>query len=821
MSCWMQFKKSSITATENITKGFPVAKDWEPSPTGGRKENTMGMRADLIKEMSKAIRKRLYDDDYYCKDVETHKFDRYISDNPDNSKALEDAMTNKGITLVVAPTGSGKSTTLASVAKEVVKKDKNCRVYIALPTLCTTSQVGNIPDVWKMVGGNRFNPHKQIAATTYEKLADVQEYIRIQKALGRKERYVLIIDECHFMVTQHKFREWAIKGIITSIEKNFYDSTILLTATPAPMPLFRCDKCIEFESDTYRPAMDRIEIEFVDDVIEYIKGIDVDNCFPFIRLNDKKIISNLVDKYLPFYAPLTSDNKDSDIYKSIVEQETINNSSCQGILTTSVSEVGLNVTSYPSNMQMIAGFPGSNMSVDSIEQFFNRARRTNTSHIECAKVVLPRPKENEAYLLDQHGNKVCEFHDIVLEDDKVTIKDTSQMDGLACGKYRMELDLYGGKRIRDLYIQSLEDISECVYCKDSQPVSFYGVGFMSFISIFDWNRKRANAVKNTLQLYVSAFEKIRDEKRISENLSDDEMEGLELNDNKLIEIMTHAGIDAQNDLKDCLVYEDGKVEVDYRLLYMVSYKRYQEQYLYHADKLKEELEKRMKVKVSFVETATAKGKKDYNRNDLWEGIEDVRQGIVCDGNYYNAIVKREKNKYTSDVFRNGDICTIREREYLIELMKDLEKRHMSGGSILRVMVSSKSKSKVTKFKNAYHQIALNQMLEKFDGMNVKDIPLYNKGINDTLQVAIYCLLKQKKLATCKVTDALAKEVIAFYKKSYPSEVKAFEAKKEKNRIKEILRLMRKMYKKKDDDYIFCELRTDEVDIFKIEDSDYK
>ncbi len=785
----------------------------------------MGMRADLIKDMSKAIRKRLYNDDNYCKDVVTQKFDRYISDNPDNDRILEDAMTKEGITLVVAPTGSGKSHTLVSVAKEVVKKDKDCRVYIALPTLCTTSQIGSIPDVWKMVGGDRFIAHKQITATTYEKLADVQEYIRIQKALGDKKKYILVIDECHFMVTQHKFRKGAIKGIITSIEKNFYDSTILLTATPAPMPLFRCNKCIEFISDTYRPAMDRIEIEFVDDVIEYIKGIDVDNCFPFIRLNDKKIISNLVNKQLPFYAPLTSDNKYSNIYKAIVEQEKIDSSSYKGILATSVCEVGLNVTHYPPNMQMIASFPDSNMSVDSIEQFFNRARRTGTSHIECAKVVLPRPKENKAYLLDQQGNKICEFHDIVLKDDKVTIRDTSQMDGLAGGRYQMELDLYGGKRIRDVYIQSLEDSNECVYCRDSQPVSFYGVGFRSFISIFDWNRQRAEMVKNTLQQYISAFEKVRNERRITESLSDDEMQGLELDDSKLIEIMTLAGIDAQKELGDCLVYQDGQVKVDNRLLYMVSYKRYQEQYLYHADKLKEELEQRMKVKVSFVETATVKGKKDYNRNDLWEGIEDVRQGIVCDGNYYNAIVKWEENKYTSDVFHNDNISAVRRREYLTELMKDLEKRHMSGENILRVMVSSKSKSKVTKFKNAYQRIALNQVMEKFDGMNVKDIPLYNKGSNDTLQVAIYCLFKQKtkqkKLATCKVTNALAKEVIAFYKKSYPFEVKAFEAVKEDTMVKRIKKLMGEMYKSKGKDYIFCELRTDEVDIFKIEDSDYK
>ena len=155
----------------------------------------MGMRADLIREMSPQIRKLFYNDSHYCRDVETRKYDRYIADNPDNVKALEDAMTNKGITLVVAPTGSGKSRTLADVAKKVVKQDKDCKVFIALPTVNTVQQTGNIPDVRVMVGGDMFYTSKKITATTYEKLDKVQDDLRKQKAVGVKARYVPILDE--------------------------------------------------------------------------------------------------------------------------------------------------------------------------------------------------------------------------------------------------------------------------------------------------------------------------------------------------------------------------------------------------------------------------------------------------------------------------------------------------------------------------------------------------------------------------------------------------------------------------------------------------
>lgn len=144
----------------------------------------MGMRADLIRKMSPEIRKLFYNDSYYCKDVETRKYDRYIADNPDNVEALVKAMTNKGITLVVAATGSGKTRTLVDVAKMVVKQDKDCKVYMALPTVDTTQQTGHIPDVRAMVGGDIFYTSKKITATTYEKLDKVNNYIRMQRNQG-------------------------------------------------------------------------------------------------------------------------------------------------------------------------------------------------------------------------------------------------------------------------------------------------------------------------------------------------------------------------------------------------------------------------------------------------------------------------------------------------------------------------------------------------------------------------------------------------------------------------------------------------------------
>ena len=153
-----------------------------------------------------------------------------------------------------------------------------------------------------------------------------------------------------------------------------------------------------------------------------------------------------------------------------------------------------------------------------------------------------------------------------------------------------------------------------------------------------------------------------------------------------------------------------------------------------------------------------------------------------------------------------------------ELMKGLEKIQMSKGSILRVLVNSKSKGKVTKYKNAYILVTSNRMLEKFNGMDAEAIPLYNRGVKDTLQVAIYCYLTQKGCGCYNVTDALAGEILAFYKKVYPMETKVFRAKNPEGSVK---RLVKRMYKSKGKDVIRNQLRTDEKDIFSIEESDYK
>ena len=76
----------------------------------------------------------------------------------------------------------------------------------------------------------------------------------------------------------------------------------------------------------------------------------------------------------------------------------------------------------------------------------------------------------------------------------------------------------------------------------------------------------------------------------------------------------------------------------------------------------------MKVKVTFVETDTAKTKKEYNRDNLWEGLEDIRQEVVCDEAYYNGLTRWENNKYTQNAPHKDNLSRIRQSRYLIEVV---------------------------------------------------------------------------------------------------------------------------------------------------------
>lgn len=779
----------------------------------------MKLQGSEVAQKGEIIRRIFYNNDgFHCKDVKTHYFKRYILDNKKNEQLIDKLITEKGIKLMIAPTGTGKSKSLIQRAEYIVSNDKDAKVILALPWRMLALQQGKMPGVKTLIGGDEFEiENAQIIATTYEKIADIKYYVEYQKSMNKKSKFYLIIDESHILIMHNVFRRDAISNIIKSIEENVFDSVLLTTATAQAMSLFRADKIVEFYSPEIKPAMNRIEIIQTDDVVTYLKQLDLSKEFPLVRLNDKKLIEELIAAN-PSYARLTSEDKNTDIYKELVEYSKIEQQNKKGILSTSLIEAGLNILDYPSNMTMIAAFADNNICDDSIEQFLNRARRIDIRHIECAKIVLQKAKKAVLTLVDEKDNVLCEFKDVKAVKENLVIQDTNQLNNVAEGDYFIRIQGYGKNQKRRISIFSSGITEDTKYCKDSKPIILYGVGFLNINTIVKANYRQAQNFKDTIQSYVIALEECREKEKqmyVGNKHLDDYMVYRENVDNNHIEVMCKALIDTLGELKECISYQNGKIVVDVRVLFLISYSQFQRQYYWHIDELKREMESRMGVPVEVIQIDNVKEKHCiYNQQNIWDGIENLREQVICDEAFYKSFIENVYTNYLADDSQYKKVIEeLRKYSYFQELVEPLDKMKMGHDMILKVLIASKSKAKITQFKNAYQLIIGNKRLVEFEKSKVGDVSVFSRKIGDKLQVVIYDYLTKKNQSCYVVNDTLVKKIIMEYKNKFPLGVKMPTERMVKAKIKQ-------MYKIKDKKSIKNELRLNVNDIFKIVKSDY-
>ena len=763
----------------------------------------MAMDINKVVCEAKQVRDLLYGDGYYCEDIVRCKYHTYLLDNKDNEKVLDDALSDSGIKLIVAPTGSGKSFSILSRAKELVAKEKDIKVVIALPTRALALQVSNNDGVYKLIGGDTLDQKSEIIATTYEKMFEIQDYIKMCRSLNKNVKIHLILDESHLFTTQHLFRKNSIMTIIEGIEKNFFHSVLLITATPSPMSLFRWEKVIQFEAMNPLRAIDTIEIVYVDDVLEYIKEIDYNKEFPFIRLNDKKRIDFLISQIGRKIGRITSDDKEGQLYKDIVDGAKIDGNIVDAIMTTSVLEAGVNVTDYPDNIVPIAAFTTNNISIDDIEQFLNRIRRVGAKHVKNARVVMKRYDDtmvNAQLMTCDRKTVLCIFKDVKVIRDNLYINDSFLMDCIEDGEYLIKIMIDNHFFFRSIRICSVGASDNQRYSKeDPIGLMYEGIVFRSFIEVFKKNLNQVSAFQQKLQDIVDVLNTKRNEMNQNNILSDDEIELMIIDDTSLIEKMTKAAIVDCGELGECLSFENGAIEVNKRLLYMISYNQYQRQYYHSMEYLTQELTKRMSTKVVVVDQKTSeKSYKASNDSSIWEDLEDLRNAIVCSDDYWRAIVGKESNYFLCANNHRNNIYQIRGVEHLMDIIKKLQKQGIEGKYALDILVESNEKREVTKRANDHKILVTNEMLAKFDGKDIEEIPLYNQ--NEKLQASIYCYLQSKGQKTYKVTSDLLEEILLFYVDTYPSLTKYPSCTK-------IKKLLYKMYHSKGNDTIRNQLKT--------------
>lgn len=779
-------------------------------------------KADKVAKEQAEIRDILYGDGYHCEKITKCKYDNYILDNKDNIQVIDEVLNSRGIKLVIADTGSGKSHSFIERAKEMLQHKKDARVIMALPTRTLTLQVGNKPDVARMMGGDKFDESNRLIASTYEKLFEVDDFISAQKGSVKSGEVCLILDECHLLTTQQSFRKEGIKNLISYIEKNDFDNVILVTATPEPMSLFRYEEIIQFTSTDKKAAMDKVEVVLVDDVAEYIKGLDYTKEFPFIRWNDTDRINELIKVMPKPMARITKDDKETKAYKDIVEHSKIDANGIAGVLCTNVIEAGVNITDYPKNIVPIAAFDSNKISTVDIIQFLNRFRRTPQSHVQTARVVIQRCKERElkASLLTMDGEVLLDFEDLELKLGNFYINDIYKMNTVVDGQYKVRLEIGGSTAYRTIKIASYgctDTVNASVYVKeDPIPLMFHNVSFRPLIDIFKGNLSRINIYRERIQILEDAFASIREQKKQQEHLSDIEMDMLSTQDGILKEKLIKGVIDEMGELSSCISYENDMLQTDNRLVYMVSFNQYQRQYYYNHELLRKELEEALGTTVVIVSENTAKSKhKRCNEDDLWEDIEDIRQDIInrcCDDYWQDIMGKKSLTLPQSKTYRES-VYSVRGQEHIMELLKELERAGIDGRMALQIITNCMSKKTFNQYKKINKIVVQNSVLSKFKGCNIEEIPLISKDVKDRTQVCVFCYLEEQGQKTYTVTRELAQEIVDVFKKTFPMSKKV-------PTVKAIMKLMREMYQTKGADKIRAELRVSDDNVFKLVESDY-
>lgn len=319
--------------------------------------------------------------------VECFYIDKLL-DTKGNLEIILNTMQSPGLNLMIAPTGAGKTESIYLAAKELVKKDSNSKVIIAVPIVAIAKQMANAKkDIYEFTGSKSLDYKASIIFCTYEKVSKAWELLKNQ---GYKELY-LIIDECHNLTYQQRFREKAIHSLFSFMGQSFFKSILLMTATPDALAILDIDKVLHFKSKTQKPSMDNIEIVVTNDTIGYLKSMDLTNRTTLVRLNNVTSIEDIIASN-PQWVSITSNNKGSASYLDLVECGKLKGCS---ILATSVIQEGVSIKDYE-ELEMIFVID-SNFTFDDMEQFFARARRDELHMVKKAMILVPETTSNNSH----------------------------------------------------------------------------------------------------------------------------------------------------------------------------------------------------------------------------------------------------------------------------------------------------------------------------------------------------------------------------------------------------------------------------------------
>lgn len=327
-------------------------------------------------------------------------------------------MNNGAKSLIIAPTGSGKTYSVDAIFKQIKAESEEEQI---LCLLCP-NRVQNIQneksDVYSfeaLIEGVCLEDNgqniRQISAV-YDKIPEIRKYKKEHPGC----RLRIVIDECHNLISANIFREQAIQAIMRLIQSNVADSYTFITATYDNMCCFAFDNIVLFEDKSYKPVFGSIDIRFTEK--KYFENLVMDTALKerkaYIRLNHrdsiKRIEKALLDKGQKCFSVTAGDKgytKNSDgtitynntIFDHITNHDDLYNNEGEAdtILATSLLDAGTNFTKYsPESTPVFAVFSPELMNIDEIEQSFNRFRPQkdkagNIIQLDHAVILHQRP----------------------------------------------------------------------------------------------------------------------------------------------------------------------------------------------------------------------------------------------------------------------------------------------------------------------------------------------------------------------------------------------------------------------------------------------
>lgn len=282
--------------------------------------------------------------------------DSYIGENPNNIELIERTILTEKVTLIDAPTNSGKSTIMGGLFNKWVNLE-NRRCYYLLPKVIQQQQfqktyLQEVPVI---------NMHATDAEKEEAKLfgANITWTGFLQNTYdeGLTSKDIVIVDEAHLLINNQSFIN-DTKQLVRKLQRGKY-KVVLLSGTPnyvALGDLFKC-KTLSFYFRT--PPIKRlhpviIDGKLINNVTQYLKSLKWDeDGLNVIRVNDKdkhtEIKQWAVDKLNLTENQIQLVNKDiadprfpDPDYQYLIENEAIQNDK-KLLITTIFADEGINI----------------------------------------------------------------------------------------------------------------------------------------------------------------------------------------------------------------------------------------------------------------------------------------------------------------------------------------------------------------------------------------------------------------------------------------------------------------------------------------------